>query len=242
MKKTFICFLSMLLLISLCACNSTYSGTVTCPSWNTEQSSGATFCQNCGTKINGNNTCASCGTENSKDASFCKSCGESLSGATAGGSSGVSSGETTAGEAGTSLCVICAENGFSSCKGHECLACNGKGYSKCYICKNGTTSYGEPCDICDGGVVPCFCDNGVVYYDNAPVSPSMPPEEDEPCSKCEGSGYVVCSLCEGEGTFGTTTVGGFDGGGSTEIAAQCPNCHGKTKVQCPTCWGTGTSR
>ena len=231
MKKTFAFFLAILILFSLCACG-------------------------------GNNSiyCLSCDKENPFDASFCSRCGADLSRVKGGSNTG---GNTNGGNTGggVSSCSICAFDGLSSCKGHECISCDGEGYIKCYGCVNGSTAYG-PCVVCDGGKIDCTCDDGIRYYDkNDEFTPVDGTEfggsyggeyggsygggydtgsasGSEECSKCE-NGYVECSLCDGTGKFGSYTVGGFDGAKGTEVASTCPTCGGRKKVACSYCHGLG---
>ena len=49
-----------------------------CKNCETENSEGAVYCKNCGTRLDGKHICPSCGNENDSDAKICVSCGKSM--------------------------------------------------------------------------------------------------------------------------------------------------------------------
>ena len=94
-----------------------------------------------------------------------------------------------------------------------CNECNGNGYNNCYEC-DGTGS--ETCDNCNGShdfQEDCDkCENGI-------INPGE--ENEETCSKCEGTGELNCSKCDG-----------------TE-SQSCDACNGDGEIVCEKCLGNG---
>ena len=94
-----------------------------------------------------------------------------------------------------------------------CNECNGNGYNNCYEC-DGTGS--ETCDNCNGSYdfqEDCDkCENGI-------INPGE--ENEESCSKCEGTGELNCSKCDG-----------------TE-SQSCDACNGDGEIVCEKCLGNG---
>jgi hypothetical protein len=94
-----------------------------------------------------------------------------------------------------------------------CNECNGNGYNNCYEC-DGTGS--ETCDNCNGShdfQEDCDkCENGI-------INPGE--ENEETCSKCEGTGELNCSKCDG-----------------TE-SQSCDACNGDGEITCEKCLGNG---
>ena len=238
MKKILICLLSVMLVMQLCGCNQAtpssgtqaISQTKTCPSCG--QASNSAFCPNCGTQITSNIACSACGTQNESSSQFCGACGAKLQSSPAATFTpgGQSTPAPTDDVMGSAECLECAYSGLDYCQGHECLLCEGVGYSECYAGCNGG------CSFCDGGYIDCSCDNGRVYFSGG--TSYVPTSESQACSYCE-NGYVTCSLCGGSGRHGSYTTGGFDGTPGAEVETTCNRCFGAKKISCSYCGGDG---
>jgi len=183
-------------------------------------------------------TCPTCYATQDASASFCQYCGTPLSGGSLNDypyndNPGNTWDSGNTGNTGTSSCITCADNGYNYCQGHPCLVCNGTGYHECYC---GGSPY---CFVCNGEYIyKCSCENGVVYYGGGYGNSYTTSDNYEACGNCE-NGYVECYLCKGTGTYGTYTVGGFDGNGGAEVDSVCPTCGGRKKVACNYCYGLG---
>ena len=94
-----------------------------------------------------------------------------------------------------------------------CNECNGNGYNNCYECDvtgsetcdncNGSHDFQEDCDKCENGI----------------INPGE--ENEETCSKCEGTGELNCNQCDGDGQ------------------QSCDACNGDGEITCEKCLGNG---
>jgi len=213
MKKVLLFIVTFILLFQLSACKESHS--------------------NSGSRSSSDNDtiqCSQCGAENSDDANFCNECSAKLS-----SNNGQQTGSNNNSGEGSAACIECAGKGLNACAGHQCMACNGVGYSQCYLCTNGGTAYG-PCGFCDNGKVDCACENGLIYF-NTPYTPDST-NQGKSCNNCE-NGYVECPTCKGSGKSGSYTVGGFDGTAGTEVNKTCSTCRGRKTITCSSCGGDG---
>ena len=109
-------------------------------------------------------------------------------------------------------CPDCDGDGYFNDE-TECDYCYGTGKIECYEC-DGTGS--ETCDNCNGSYdfqEDCDkCENGI-------INPGE--ENEETCSKCEGTGELNCSKCDG-----------------TE-SQSCDACNGDGEIVCEKCLGNG---
>ena len=94
-------------------------------------------------------------------------------------------------------CDECNGNSFNNC-----YECDGTGTVTCNNC-NGAHDFQEDCNKCENGI----------------INPGE--ENEEMCSKCEGTGELNCYQCDGDGQ------------------QSCGDCNGDGEIICEKCLGNG---
>jgi hypothetical protein len=94
-----------------------------------------------------------------------------------------------------------------------CNECDGNGFNPCYECDGNGAVTCERCTEVDDFKEDCDkCENGI-------INPGE--ENEETCSKCEGTGELNCNQCDGDGQ------------------QSCGDCNGDGEIMCEKCLGQG---